>query len=78
MSDQRHPYAGHPAAAVLADHLLTLRYLAPSPLTPSPAVPAHCDCGWRGAACDHPAHLAETLDRAGLLLPADVTVVDWP
>jgi hypothetical protein len=65
----RHPYAGHPASLVLADHFQTNHVRgAVSPL--------HCACGWHGPACNHPAHLAEALDQAGLLLPADVTVVD--
>jgi hypothetical protein len=67
----RHPYADHPVSLVLTDHFATNHVRgAVSQL--------HCACGWRGPACDHPAHLAETLDRAGLLLPADVTVVDRP
>jgi hypothetical protein len=56
----RHPYAGHPASLVLADHFAINHVRgAVSPL--------HCACGWNGPACNHPAHLAEVLDRAGLL-----------
>jgi hypothetical protein len=56
----QHPYAGHPAASVLADHL--------APWRVRPAAPVECGCGeWRGPSCDHPAHLAEVLHQAGLL-----------
>jgi hypothetical protein len=65
VSIQRHPYADHPAALVVADHPLTGR-----------GDYARCGCwhdnpetGWRGPACDHPAHLTEMLDQAGLLKP---------
>jgi hypothetical protein len=60
----------HPAALVLADHLAAIGTRAASSR-------AACECGWRGVACDYPAHLAEVLDRAGLLVPTDVTIVDW-
>jgi hypothetical protein len=62
-ADQRHPYAGHPAASVLADHIAAIGVRAPMSR-------AACECGWRGAVCDYPAHLAEVLHQAGLLKPA--------
>jgi hypothetical protein len=60
----RHPYADHPAALVLADH----QRLG---FTRGATDPAVCDCGWRGPLCDHPAHLTEMLEQAGLLKPID-------
>jgi hypothetical protein len=59
VSDQQHPYAGHPAALVLADHLI--------PFPSWSSRPTRCDCRWTGPSCDHPAHLAEMLQKAGLL-----------
>lgn len=60
-----HPYAGHPASAALADHYISWTGLRGLAVT----APCRCDCGWTGPSCDHPAHLAEALDQAGLLAP---------
>jgi hypothetical protein len=58
----RHPYADHPASHALTDHFATNHIRgAVSQL--------HCACGWNGQACDHPAHLTEVLEQAGLLKP---------
>lgn len=59
----------HPAALVLAAH----QRLG---FTRSATDPATCDCGWRGQLCDHPAHLAEVLDRAGLLAAGSTVTVE--
>lgn len=69
---ERHLYAGHPAAMVLADHDV-VRWSRYGTL-------AHCTCG-AAASCtaagnDYAAHLAETLDRAGLLASRGVAALD--
>jgi hypothetical protein len=61
----RHPYADHPASHALTDHFATNHIR-------SAVSQLHCACGWNGPACDHPAHLAEVLDRAGLLKEDDI------
>jgi hypothetical protein len=60
---QRHPYADHPAALVLADH--QPRYVTAST---KPAAPVRC-CSddWEGQWCDFAAHQTDRLDQAGLL-----------
>jgi hypothetical protein len=68
VSVQRHPYAGHPAALVLADH-----QLRPHVWTQHGAgVQVVCRCNdWSGWDYDHPTHLTYVLEQAGLLKPID-------
>jgi hypothetical protein len=71
VSVQWHPYAGHPAALVLADH-------QPECVTKAtpPAAPVMCCCGVMVAWCDFSAHQTGMLHRAGLL--ADGTPPETP